>query len=73
VALCVPPAALGEGGDRVLLAICVLSFVGLVAGMYALGKPFSGRSSASSPRCCSPAGWTSRFSRAATSTCRTWR
>ena len=42
VALCVPLAALGEGGDRVLLAICVLSFVGLVAGMYALGKQVFG-------------------------------
>ncbi|MFP5362400.1 MAG: hypothetical protein ACLGI5_06700 [Thermoleophilia bacterium] len=38
VAICIPLAALGEGGDRVLLALCVLSFVGLVAGMYALGK-----------------------------------
>ena len=42
VALCVPLAALGEGGDRVLLALCVLSFVGLVAGMYALGKQVFG-------------------------------
>jgi len=42
VALCVPLAAIGEGGDRVLLAICVLSFVGLVAGMYALGKQVFG-------------------------------
>ncbi|HVF78728.1 MAG TPA: hypothetical protein VNA28_10555 [Solirubrobacteraceae bacterium] len=42
VALCVPIAALGEGGDRVLLAICVLSFVGLVAGVYALGKQVFG-------------------------------
>jgi hypothetical protein len=42
VALCVPLAALGESGDRVLLAICVLSFVGLVAGMYALGKQVFG-------------------------------
>jgi len=42
VALCVPLAALGDGGDRVLLAICVLSFVGLVAGMYALGKQVFG-------------------------------
>jgi hypothetical protein len=38
VALCVPLAALGEGADRVLLALCVLSFVALVAGMYALGR-----------------------------------
>lgn len=42
VALCIPLAALGEGGDRVLLAICVLSFVGLVAAMYALGKQVFG-------------------------------
>ena len=38
VALCVPLAPLGEDADRVLLALCVLSFVALVAGMYALGK-----------------------------------
>ena len=38
VAISIPLAALGEGGDRVLLAICVLSFVALVAAMYALGK-----------------------------------
>lgn len=38
VAICVPLAALGLPGDRVLLAICVLSFVALVAGMYRLGK-----------------------------------
>jgi hypothetical protein len=38
VAICVPLAALGLQGDRVLLAICVLSFVALVAGMYRLGK-----------------------------------
>ena len=42
VALCVPLAALGEGADRVLLALCVLSFVALVAGMYALGKQVFG-------------------------------
>ena len=42
VALSLPLAALGEGGDRVLLALCVLSFVGLVAGMYALGKQVFG-------------------------------
>ena len=42
VALCVPLAALGDGSDRVLLAICVLSFVGLVAGMYTLGKQVFG-------------------------------
>ena len=38
VAICVPLAALGRSGDRVLLGICVLSFVALVAGMYRLGK-----------------------------------
>lgn len=38
VVLCLPLAAIGEGGDRVLLALCVLSFVALVAGMYALGE-----------------------------------
>jgi hypothetical protein len=38
VAICVPLAALGEAGDRVLLAICVLAFVAMVAGMYRLGK-----------------------------------
>ena len=38
VAICVPLAALGTDGDRVLLALCVLSFVALVAGMYRLGK-----------------------------------
>ena len=42
VVLCVPLAALGEGADRVLLAICVLSFVGLLAGTYALGKQVFG-------------------------------
>jgi hypothetical protein len=42
VALCIPLAALGDGADRVLLALCVLSFVGLVAGMYALGKQVFG-------------------------------
>ena len=38
VAISVPLAALGLAGDRVLLAICVLSFVAMVAGMYRLGK-----------------------------------
>ncbi len=38
VAICVPLAALGRSGDRVLLALCVVSFVALVAGMYKLGK-----------------------------------
>ncbi len=38
VVVCVPLAALGLSGDRVLLAICVLSFVAMVAGMYRLGK-----------------------------------
>lgn len=38
VAISVPLAALGLPGDRVLLAICVLSFVAMVAGMYRLGK-----------------------------------
>jgi hypothetical protein len=38
VAICVPLAALGQAGDRILLAICVLSFVAMVAGMYRLGK-----------------------------------
>ena len=38
VAICVPLAALGTSGDRVLLGLCVLSFVALVAGMYRLGK-----------------------------------
>jgi len=38
VAICVPLAALGLAGDRVLLCLCVLSFVALVAGMYKLGK-----------------------------------
>jgi hypothetical protein len=42
VVLCVPLAALGEGADRVLLAICVLSFVALLAGTYALGKQVFG-------------------------------
>jgi len=46
VAICVPLAALGRGGDRVLLALCVVSFVALVAGMYRLGRetfgPFVG-------------------------------
>ncbi|MDP2712495.1 MAG: hypothetical protein Q8O56_14870 [Solirubrobacteraceae bacterium] len=42
VAICVPIAALGEAGDRVLLALCVLSFVALVAGMYALGRQVFG-------------------------------
>jgi hypothetical protein len=42
VVLCVPLAALGEDADRVLLAICVLSFVGLLAGTYALGKQVFG-------------------------------
>ena len=38
VAICVPLAALGRVGDRILLALCVLSFVALVAGVYRLGK-----------------------------------
>ncbi|HEV2060023.1 MAG TPA: hypothetical protein VGR11_11750 [Solirubrobacteraceae bacterium] len=38
VAISIPIAALGDGGDRVLLAICVLSFVALVAAMYELGR-----------------------------------
>jgi hypothetical protein len=35
VAICVPLAALG---NRILLGLCVVSFVALVAGMYKLGK-----------------------------------
>jgi len=42
VAISVPIAALGDGGDRVLLAICVLSFVALVAAMYELGRQVFG-------------------------------
>jgi hypothetical protein len=38
VAICVPIAALGPEGNRVLLALCVASFVALVAGMYRLGR-----------------------------------
>jgi hypothetical protein len=38
VAICVPLAALGTIGDRVLLGLCVLSFVALIAGMYRLGR-----------------------------------
>ena len=38
VVICIPLAALGRSGDRILLALCVLSFVGLVAGMYRLGR-----------------------------------
>ena len=38
VAICVPLAALGTIGDRVLLGLCVLSFVALVAGLYRLGR-----------------------------------
>jgi hypothetical protein len=38
VAICVPLAALGRAGDRTLLALCVVSFVALVAGLYRLGK-----------------------------------
>jgi hypothetical protein len=38
VVICVPLAALGGSGDRVLLGLCVLSFVALVAAMYRLGK-----------------------------------
>ena len=38
VVICVPLAAIGEAGDRVLLLICVLSFVAMIAGMYRLGK-----------------------------------
>lgn len=43
VAVCLPIAALGVVGDRVLLAVCVLSFVALVAGMYRLGALAFGR------------------------------
>ncbi|HEV2775255.1 MAG TPA: hypothetical protein VGV90_06670 [Solirubrobacteraceae bacterium] len=42
VALSVPLAALGEAADRVLLALCVLSFVALVAAMYELGRQVFG-------------------------------
>ena len=42
VAISIPVAALGKGGDRVLLAICVLSFVALVAAMYELGRQVFG-------------------------------
>ncbi|MEY2515458.1 MAG: hypothetical protein QOJ89_2816 [bacterium] len=38
VVICVPLAALGTAGDRLLLGLCVLSFVALVAGIYRLGK-----------------------------------
>ena len=38
VAICIPLAALGDGADRVLLGLCVLSFVALLAGIYVLGK-----------------------------------
>jgi hypothetical protein len=38
VAICVPIAALGPEANRVLLALCVASFVALVAGMYRLGR-----------------------------------
>ncbi len=38
VAISVPLAALGLSGDRLLLALCVASFVAMVAGMYRLGK-----------------------------------
>ncbi len=38
VAICVPLAALGTVGDRILLGLCVLSFVALVAGVYRLGR-----------------------------------
>jgi len=38
VAISVPISALGAAGDRVLLGLCILSFVALVAAMYALGK-----------------------------------
>jgi hypothetical protein len=38
VAICIPLALLGTAGDRILLALCVLSFVALVAGVYRLGK-----------------------------------
>lgn len=38
VAICVPLAALGTIGDRILLGLCVIAFVALVAGMYKLGK-----------------------------------
>jgi hypothetical protein len=42
VAISVPLAALGPGGDRILLGVCVGSFVALVAGMYRLGKEVFG-------------------------------
>jgi hypothetical protein len=38
VAISVPIAALGPEGNRVLLALCVASFVALVAGLYRLGR-----------------------------------
>jgi hypothetical protein len=38
VAICVPLTLLGDSADRVLLGLCVLSFVALIAGMYALGR-----------------------------------
>ena len=38
VAISVPLAALGRAGDRILLALCVASFVAMIAGMYRLGK-----------------------------------
>jgi hypothetical protein len=38
VAICIPLAALGRSGDRLLLALCVASFVAMIAGMYKLGK-----------------------------------
>ena len=38
VAVCIPLAALGTAGDRVLLGLCVLSFVAMVAALYRLGS-----------------------------------
>jgi hypothetical protein len=38
VAICLPLAALGTDGDRVLLGLSVASYVALVAGLYRLGK-----------------------------------
>jgi hypothetical protein len=37
VAICLPLAVLGTDGDRVLLGLCVASYVALVAGLYRLG------------------------------------
>lgn len=38
VAVCLPLAALGIVGDRVLLGLCVASYVTLVAGLYRFGE-----------------------------------